>query len=219
MATETEGSVLFAEGSTVVRRDTLNGKVWTAYPYRVVSDSGDVLVLGCWPGVEVLVPTTWIHWLRTGDDTVRKQAIPNLASGRWELDRWVWRDTTLVSRFSMDDYFSVHRFIPAGDGPVGWYVNFERPWRRTRLGIDTFDLLLDLEVEPDLSGYAWKDEDEYEQGRRLGLIDDAMHAHVENARHQVLALLADQAGPFADDWSAWRHDPDWPVPTLPPTAA
>jgi hypothetical protein len=139
---------LFAEGSTAVRRDTLGGKIWSATPHRVVRDSGSELVLACWPGVEMLGPTTWIQWLLTGDDAVRKQAIPNLAAGRWELGRWTWRDTTLLSHFSADDYFSVQRYFGGGHRHGRWYVNFERPYRRTRIGIDTFDLLLDLR-DPD----------------------------------------------------------------------
>jgi hypothetical protein len=39
-----------------------------------------------------------------------------------------------------------------------WYVNFQRPMRRTAIGFDTFDLLLDLVIAPDLSRWDWKDE-------------------------------------------------------------
>jgi protein associated with RNAse G/E len=194
----------FAAGATAVKRDVLRGKVWTAAPHRVVEDTGDNLVLASWPGVEQLAPTTWIQWLRTGDDALR------------ELDRWIWRDTTPVSRFAAGEHFSVHRLLRGG--PTPWYVNFERPFRRTPVGIDTFDLLLDLVVAPDLASYSWKDEDEYAQGRRLGLIDDATHADVEQARDQVLALIESGTGPFAHDWSAFRRDPAWPDPLLPPDA-
>jgi hypothetical protein len=81
-------------------------------------DSGTELVLAYWPGIRSQVPTTWIEWLRTGDESIRRQAIPNLAAGRWHLDNWT---------------------------PIRWYVNFEPPYRRTTIGIDTFDLLLDLD--------------------------------------------------------------------------
>jgi len=205
----------FPEGSTVVRRDVLRGKVWTAAPYRVIRDTGTELVLACWPGVEMLAPTTWIQWLRSGDEAVRNQGIPNLVDGRWELDRWAWRDRTLLARFAAGDYFSVTRFFDAEGGCGGWYVDFVRPYRRTRIGIDTFDLLLDLIVTADLSGYRWKDEDEYARGRRLGLIDDALHQRVDAAREQVISLIESRRGPFADDYSWWRRDPAWPTPVLP----
>lgn len=208
----------FPDGSTVVRRDVLRGKVWTAAPYRVIRDTGAELMLACWPGVEMLAPVTWIEWLRTGDDAVRKEGIPNLLAGCWELGRWAWRDTTLLARFGAGDYFSVSRFFDPGGRCGGWYVDFIRPCRRTHLGIDTFDLFLDLVVEADLSGYRWKDEDEYTQGRRLGLIDDALHHHIDAAREQVISLAESRRGPFAEDWSSWRRDPAWPMPILPADA-
>jgi hypothetical protein len=131
----------FPKGSTVVRRDVFRGQVWTAAPHRVIRDTSAELVLACWPGVEMLAPTTWIEWLRTGDDSVRKRAIPNLAAGRWALDRWVWRDTTLLTGFGADRYFSVSRFFDPEGRCGGWYVDFVCPCRRTPMGIDTFDLL------------------------------------------------------------------------------
>lgn len=215
MQADGAGQATFPEGSTVVVRDVLRGKVWTASPYRVIRDTGTQLALACWPGTEMLKPATWTQWLRTGDDTVRRQAIPNLAAGRWELDRWTWQHTTLLKWSRPGDYFSVSHFFGAQGRCEGWYVDFIRPWRRTPRGIDTFDLLLDLVVKADLSGYQWKDEDEYVQGRRLGLISDALHQRVDAAREQVVTLIESRRGPFAEDWSSWQRNPAWPTPALP----
>ena len=107
----------------------------------------------------------------------------------------MWRDTTLTVQFGAGDRFSVSRFIRPGQGSNGWYVDFVRPARRTPLGIDTFDLLLDLVVTADLSEYRWKDEDEYAHGCRLGLIDDALHRRVDAAGEQVVALIESPRGP------------------------
>ena len=98
-----------------------------------------------------------------------------------------------------------------------WYANFERPFQRTPIGIDTFDLLLDLVIEPDMS-YRWKDEGEYTQGRKLGIISDDDHRQVQKAREQVLALLDQRAGPFDEGWLSWRREAHWPLPTLPVNA-
>jgi hypothetical protein len=208
-------AALFPEGSTAGRRDVLRGKVWTAAPFRVIRDTGTELVLACWPDVEMLAPTTWIEWLRTGDDSVRKQGIPNLAAGRWELGPWAWRDTTLLARFAADQYLSVSRFFDLEGSCGDWYVDFVRPYERTPFGIEAFDLLLDLVAEADLSGYRWKDEDDYAQGRRLGRIDDTLHQRVDAARQQVTSLVESGQGPFAEDWSSWRRDRAWPAPVLP----
>lgn len=212
------GPPRFEPGSTVVRRDTLDGRIWTAYPYRVLADSGDELVLGCWPGTEVLAPTTWAEWLRTADGDVRMQGISNLAARQWELAPWTWRDTTVRSRFGVGDYWSVHQFTGPTPGAAHWYVNFERPGRRTSIGFDSFDLFVDLIVDPESLACRWKDEDEYQHGRRLGLINDATHAQVDQARQAVLALVRARQGPFASAWTDWTPDPGWPLPELPPDA-
>jgi len=110
-------------------------------------------------------------------------------------------------------------------GPLGtgrrsgrWYVNFERPHRRTPSASTPSTWFLDPIVEPSLSAYTWKDKHEYAHARRLGLIDDTLHAHVEAARQHVLALIGGREGPFAQDWSRWRRDPRWPAPHPPPGA-
>jgi hypothetical protein len=205
----------FAPGATVVRRDVLRGRVWSARPHRVVHDRDGELLLAHWPGIVGLAPTTWIEWLRTGEEATRKQAIPNLARGTWRLGNWAWRDTVVLSWFGVDEDFSIHRFRWLEDGRAGWYVNFERPARRTASGVDTFDLLLDLAATADLARWGWKDEDEYAQARRLGVVDDADHRRVEQARGRAVAMLEARGGPFGHDWSHWSVDPEWPRPVLP----
>lgn len=83
---------------------------------------------------------------------------------------------------------------------------------RTTAGFDTFDLTVDLVVAPDLTGWLWKDDDddEYAHVRRL----DIEHRAVDAARAQVLEMLADRTGIFADAerWAAWRWNPACPPP-------
>ncbi|MER7690805.1 DUF402 domain-containing protein [Streptomyces sp. NPDC097610] len=116
-------------------------------------------------------------------------------------------------------WFSVNAFyVPHGEGRRlrNWYVNFEHPTTRTTGGFDTLDLVVDLVIDPDLTTIEWKDVDEYAHARRLGIVSDTEHQAVELARTQVLALLEDRAGPFAqaDRWTAWRWDAAWPSPRL-----
>jgi Protein of unknown function (DUF402) len=202
----------FATGSSVLVRDIFRGQVWSASSRRVLGDDERGLRVACWPGVRSRVATTWVEWLRTGNDAVRKQALPNLARGRWELTDWVWRDTGVVAWYEVDPDFSIQRFFGADGHALFWYVNFERPVRRTTNGFDTFDLMLDLVAEPDLSSWKWKDEDEYAQGRRLGVIDESDHHRVREARERAVALLERRGGPFADAWPHWRPDAEWALP-------
>ena len=210
----------FQPDETAVRRDVFRRKVWSAHAFRVVEDTAEALVLGCRPGAELAVPTTWIEWLRTGDASARRRALPNLADGNWRLGRWTWRDTAHLQWVPPDTWFSVNAFYDVtGDHRLThWYVNFQRPMRRTPIGFDTFDLLLDLVVAPDLSQWEWKDEDEYAHGRRLGVVSEVEHQSVAAAREEALAMIRAGGGPFAVDRGLpnWRSDPHRPAPALPP---
>jgi protein associated with RNAse G/E len=209
----------FEPGRTAVRRDVFRGSVWSAQALRVVRDDPDALVVACRPGAESMAATTFIASMLGGGDAVRKQALPDLAAGRWQLDRWTWRDTVLLLWNPPETYFSVNVFYDPSEGHrmLNWYVNFQRPLARTEIGFDTLDLLIDLVVAPDLSSWRWKDEDEYAQGRRLGVVGDADHQAVQQAREQVLAMIEKREGPFAatSGWTRWRSEPTWPTTTLP----
>jgi len=205
----------YDEGATVVRRDLLDGRVWSATPFRALRDSNGVLLLALWPGITSMAPKTWVDSQLTGDDQVRRQGLPDLARGEWRLDRWVWRDTGRLSWVGVDPGFSVDCFFDVSGRPLNWYLNFERLPVRTPLGIDTFDLLLDMVIAPDLTSWKWKDEDEYAHARRLGLIDDQEHRRVSRARERAVALVSSRGGPFAESRTSWRASPEWAVPVLP----
>ena len=204
----------FAEGATVTRRDVLDGLVFSAAPHRVLHDTGDELLLAHWPGIAAKAPRTWTEWLRTGDDALRIRALPQLAARSWELDDWVWQRTGRLTWFGFDDWFSVHRFFDLDGEPLNWYLNFERPIRRTRSGVDTFDVMIDLVAAPDLSSWQWKDEDEYAELFRLGVIDEDERRQIEAARERAVAFVESRGGPLSEDWSSWQADPAWPLPSL-----
>ncbi|MFF0390518.1 DUF402 domain-containing protein [Kitasatospora sp. NPDC004615] len=206
----------FRPGAAVLRRDVHGGRVWTARPHRVLADTGHALTLACWPGIEGLAPTTWTEALRTGDDTVRKQGLNHLAAGTWTLGPHRWERTAVLSHCLAGEWFSIHAFQDAATGePLRRYVNFEMPHRRRPGGIDTMDLALDLVATPDLAGHRFKDRDEYAQLRRLGVVDDVLDRQVQQAQGRAIAMLDNEAWPFAAGWPAWAPDPSWPLPLLP----
>lgn len=204
---------------TAVRRDVFGSRVWSAQALRVVRDTAEALVVACCPGAEGMAPTDWIASRVSGDAAPRERAVGSLAAGGWRLAPWRWESAVLLLWNPPGTYFSVNAFYDlAGDcGLNRWYVNFQRPLRRTASGFDTFDLLLDLVVAPDLARWEWKDEDEYAHGRRLGVVGESDHRGVEEARGQVLGMIENREGPFADGAGLrdWRWDPLWPVPELP----
>ena len=100
---------------------------------------------------------------------------------------------------------SIYHFWREGGELEHWYVNFERPLRRTPLGFDTFDEKLDLIVRPD-GRYRWKDEDELEQPPRPGCSTRPPCGPRSGPRSR--------RWPFPTGWEDWRPDPSWPAPRL-----
>jgi predicted RNA-binding protein associated with RNAse of E/G family len=103
----------------------------------------------------------------------------------------------------------------AFDRAEGWYVNLEAPWRRTRIGIDTQDFVLDITVAADLSSWSWKDEDELAWSVDAGLYSAEDAAAIRAEGDRSVAALKARAWPFCADWSEWRPNPAWAIPTLP----
>ncbi|MFD8421032.1 DUF402 domain-containing protein [Streptomyces sp. NPDC059466] len=143
-----------------------------------------------------------------GDRSVRTEAFDAMATGEWELAPGMWQETELLLWKPPTVWFSINAFYTSA-GMRNWYVNFEHPARRTPDGFDTLDLTVDLVVAPDLSRLTWKDEDEYAHVRRLGIITDTEHQAVDDARAQVLTMIEEHSGPFADGVDVLAMGCDW----------
>ncbi len=117
--------------------------------------------------------------------------------------------------FELGDWYSTWLFWSSADHSfLGYYVNFELPWRRTALGFDSNDLTLDIVVAPDLS-WRWKDQDEYEHRVGAGVIPPKWANGVAAAREEVLAKLAAASSPFDGSLVGFEADPAWATPTVP----
>jgi hypothetical protein len=170
-------------------RDVHDGRVWRAQACRIVEDRPELLAL----------------WFPAGGPAKVPAGGQRIPGGEWKLeDTTPTRDSICLARPGR--HHSIYVFWDEAGAFSHWYVNFEQPLRRSRVGFDTFDEKLDLIVRPDGS-YEWKDEDELEQADAVSLLDaDAVRA--EAAR--VL-----EEWPFPTGWEDWRPDPAWPVPRLP----
>lgn len=97
---------------------------------------------------------------------------------------------------------------------VGWYVNLEDPWRKTGVGFDTTDHLLDVWVDPDGS-WRWKDEDHLAEALDIGLFSAEQAKAMRIEGKEVIERIEGWAAPFDEGWDNWRPDPEWPLPSIP----
>lgn len=86
---------------------------------------------------------------------------------------------------------------------------------RTPIGFDYLDQLLDIEIAPNLSGWRWKDEDEFAQAIANGSITPENAETIRAEGEAVIAALNPRRPPFDEPWSQWRPDPHWTLPGLP----
>jgi hypothetical protein len=93
-------------------------------------------------------------------------------------------------------------------------VNLQEPLRRTRLGFDSMDQLLDLVISPDLSTWHWKDEDEFNEAVALGVYSSEDARAIRAEGEGVIARLQARQSPFYDGWENWCPPAEWGLPPL-----
>jgi predicted RNA-binding protein associated with RNAse of E/G family len=98
----------------------------------------------------------------------------------------------------------------------GFYVNMEEPFRRTAIGFDTNDHMLDILVARDLT-WQWKDEDVLADWVGRGLYSAEFAAAVRAEGERVAANIDSRLPPFDDSWDLWTPPALTGRPELPAT--
>ncbi len=107
--------------------------------------------------------------------------------------------------------WSTWRWMTSRGWSPSWYVNLERPWRRTPLGFESTDWILDLLIDAD-GAVQVKDADEFEWAREVGRLTEQQLTDAAQAADEARAAIEARAFPFGADWSRWSDLPAEPVP-------
>lgn len=192
------------EGDSILLRETFRGRVWAARPAVLVSDTDDLVAAYLAPG---------IRWKRpVRQDTGERMRMPE---GAWRLEDAVWTHARMLHLMQPGAAHAIHLWwLPPDWRFGGWYVNLQEPIRRTPLGFDFMDHMLDVVIDPDLS-WRWKDEAEIEEALAAGLVTREWADAVRREGEHVIERLEGRQAPFSDGWDAWQPDPAWPIPDLP----
>ncbi len=179
-----------ARGDVVVLREIWKERVWKARPWIVVRDRPDLLAL----------------WIPNGTPT-KVPPGSGIPRDEWELEE----GTFVRDALRLTTPGAAHSILLFWDEGAfgGWYVNFERPLRRTALGFDYLDLELDVHVEP-YGAWKYLDEEEFAEAQRLGVISPEEAAEVRAEARRVI-----ERWPFPTGWEDWTPDPGWKLPQLP----
>lgn len=183
-------------GAEVVLRyiTRLDGRVGMSWPFRVVQDNADLLAL----------------YLPRGGTFMRWHTPPG---GTRDLIEGEWRRDVLRLMYPGKGY-SIWLFWEGDDRLfTSYYVNFEEPFRRTAIGVDTNDHTLDIVVKPDFS-WTWKDEADFEKTIESGTFSAEFGEFVRSEAESVLAAIESRGSPFGDPWRAWSPPAEWATPIL-----
>lgn len=198
-------------GATVVQQEVWRGRLWSARPLTVVEDRGDFMALWCPRGTRWKTATT--PPTRPRAPTRAERFVLSLTRGDWVLGDFTW-DVSTLALVRAGDWHAVWVSWRDNGENWGWYINLQRPFRRTVRGLQTMDLMLDILVAPDRQ-WRWKDEDEFAALVAAGLIDGEEVAQVRDEAQRVIGRVEANAPPFNERWHGWRPDPAWPLPELP----
>lgn len=196
---------------TCVVQEVWGGKVWAARPHRVVRDEGDFAVLWFPRGTRWKAPTTPPG--RPREENRGERLATCALSGEWVFRDAVWDVDTLVLLRHGRWHAVWVSWLPSGEH-WGWYVNLQRPFRRTEIGFETMDLVLDVIIDPDRS-WRWKDEDELETWVRRGVVEPELAERIRAEGLEVVGRAERDEPPFSEPWPEWRPDPAWELPELP----
>ncbi len=188
-----------------------HGKIVAGLPMTVVLDSGKVLVLFLAAGTPIKVPSTYPK--REGKPVPETKGMSHLPIGDWELVDDIWTNDLVRIMYSGDQhsYYATWK-----EGYFShWYVNLESAYRRTPIGIDFEDHILDIRIQADLITWEWKDEDELVEAVTLGLISQAQADSTREEGLRAIKRLEAKSPPFHEGWEDWKPDPTWTIPEFP----
>jgi len=180
-------------------------RVFSAYPAIVVQDTPDLLALYLPAG--------------TIGKTTEKRITPQdmMSPERINLVNHVWVKTDVLFLTAPEDVFCIYAMWKSGTRElVCWYINLQEPTRRTSIGIDTLDNILDIVVSPDMTEWRWKDTNEFEEAQKIGLYSTEKARKIWAEGERAVRLLASERRSFYEGWKEWQANPEWKHPKLSP---
>jgi hypothetical protein len=201
---------MWKPGDAIVLRYRRSGRISWATPVRVLEDSPECVAL------YTAVDTPQKRPVRLdGSPIPRSLSYEERHALPWRLGDGAWRENAMLSLTLPGAAHSFCAFWRGTDWSFrGWYVNLQSPLRRTAVGFDSEDHLLDVVVSLDLS-WQWKDEDEFAAARRIGRFSSEEAAAVRAEGEAAIRTIERRAWPLGSGWESWRPDPAWVIPTLP----
>ncbi len=194
-------------GDQIVLREVWRGKVWSAKPVTVVQDTTHLIALYMATG------TCWKQPRALDGGSVQPHTL--LPAGEWQLADQTWVGGDALFLITPGAAHAVYVMWAEGHSSLeGWYINLQEPLRRTAIGFDYMDQILDIVVSPDQSEWRWKDEMSFQEAQVLGVISSEKTYEIRSEGERVIKLMRTHKAPFNSGWENWFPPPTWPIPHL-----
>jgi hypothetical protein len=195
---------LWTPGAQVTLRG-VGARVYWAYPAIVVEDAASLVALYIPCGVN--------------GRNVDKKPTPQelLSPEKIRIVESRWHRTDVLMLIVPGDAFSTYVMWNSGTQVLDcWYINLQEPIRRTRIGFDTMDHMLDVVVSPDMSTWRWKDDDEFSEAERVGFYSPEKAREIWAEGERAVKLVTSQRRSFYEKWKTWQVQTGWALPQLSP---
>lgn len=204
---------MWKHGDTVAFRGIYNGHVSYVQSAVVVHDHPEEVALAVLPGAECFAPEGYINGRH--DPSGKWDRWDAYLKGNWKMERYTWRTNRLLVLLQPEKYYASCYFWQDDDNQfLCYYVNFQLPFHRTRFGFDSFDLELDIVIEPTYE-WCWKDVDDYHKGIERGVLRKEWIQEIDAAKPEIFDKLEKRQYPLDGSWLDWLPDPTWSLPGLP----
>lgn len=132
-----------------------------------------------------------------------------------DLFDWVWVETDVLMLVIPGAAHSIYLMWEEGHTKLRcWYINLQEPLRRTSIGFDSMDHMLDIVVSPDRSEWWWKDEDEFREAEEIGVYSPEEAKAIRMEGEKVVKLILSGQSIIHDGWERWKPPADWEIPEL-----
>jgi len=185
------------------------GRPSWVFPVTVVEDGPDLAALYLRPGTP-----TRRRVLPDGTPIPRELPYEQRAALPHVMGEGAWTTHHALILVRPGDAHDVRLFWSERWEFRGWYVNLQAPVRRTALGFDSVDHVVDIVVDPD-GLWSWKDEEEFASAQRIGRFSADEAKAIRREGERVIERIDSRRWPFDGSWIHWRPDPDWPIPDVP----
>lgn len=190
-------------GQSAILRGVGWNKLWWAIPVTVVQDTVNLNAL-YWPAGT------------KGKNTVRRPTIDDLLHPeQLAIGDTKWTRTDVLMLTIPEESFSIYVMWQAGHTMLDcWYINIQDALKRTKIGFDTMDHMLDIVVSPDMSEWQWKDEDEFSEAESKGIYSTDEAEQIRSAGVKAIEALRGDRRDFYERWQYWKPPAEWQIPSL-----